>query len=306
MIKKFKLLKEEDGVGLIWFALTFAIIIFITGLAIDGGRLYLSKIELRKTADAAALSGASELTGTSTSITNIVNEILSANNEQSSLKALDIKPNGEYKVKVTLEKNVPLYFMKIFGFNNTPVDVSSTAAIYPMVETSGAVPFGINKDTIFDSNTLYTLKVDAGDSTAGNFGILALGGVGADLYSDNLRYGYNQDIHVGQIIDTQTGNIQGKTVDGVNYRIQNSPYAAYDESHKDDPRIIKILVYEPYEASTNQLKSIKITGFAYFYLAEPMGSNDSAVKGYFIRQTGAGTGSSDVADNGAYAAKLVE
>ncbi|MFL0267693.1 pilus assembly protein TadG-related protein [Candidatus Clostridium radicumherbarum] len=309
MIEKFKLYKEEDGIGLVWFALTFVVIAFMTGLAIDGGRLYLSKIELRKTADAAALSGASELTGTSTSITNIVNGILSANNELSSLKELDIKPNGENKVKVILEKNVPLYFMKIFGFNNTPVDVSSTAAIFPMTETTGVVPFGIPQSMVNDPNftfgTEYTLKVGAGDSISGNFGILALADTGASSYLDVLKNGYNQPIEIGKTIDTQTGNIAENTIKGVNYRIQQSPYTQYDETHKDDPRIIKILVYTP-NGSSNQIKSITVTGFAYFYLADPMSSHDTTVKGFFIRQTGVGTGSSDVVDNGAYAAKLVE
>lgn len=306
MIKKFKLFNEEDGVGIIWFALTFALIIFMAGLAIDGGRLYLSKIELRKTADTAALSGATELTGSDSSITSMVNEVLTKDNEMSSLKQLLIKPNNENKITVSLEKQVPLYFMKIFGFNFTPVDVTSSAAIFPMSETTGAVPFGISKDTKFDYTTEYSLKVDAGDSSTGNFGIMALAGVGGRLYYDALKYGYDQKISYNQTIDTQTGNVEQKTIDGVNYRIQNSPYTTYDESHKDDPRIIKILVYTPYQVSTNQLKSIKVTGFAYFYLSQPMSPNDSTVRGYFIRETGVGLGSSDVVDTGAYAVKLVE
>ncbi|GLC28993.1 TadE/TadG family type IV pilus assembly protein [Clostridium omnivorum] len=306
MIKKFKLYKEESGAGLVWFAITFVIIIFMTGLAIDGGRLFLSKIDLRKTANAAALSGAQELTESASRITNVVNEILTENKEESSLKQLLIKPNNENKITVTLEKNVPMYFMKIFGIKYTPVQVASSAAIFPMAETKGAVPFGISKDTQFEFMKEYTLKVDAGDSSTGNFGIMALAGTGGRLYEDALKYGYNDSLKAGDIIDTQTGNVEQKTIKGVNYRIDNSPYTEYAEDHRDDPRIVAILVYEPYQVSTNQLKSIKIDGFAFFYLTQPMSSSDSTVKGYFIRKTGTGYGNSNVLDKGAYAIKLVE
>jgi hypothetical protein len=306
LIKKFKLYKKEDGIGLVWFALTFVVIIFMSGLAIDGGRLYLSKIELRKTANAAALSGAQELLGSDSSITNVVNGILNANNEESSLKELDIRPDNEKKITVNLEKNVPMYFMKIFGFDYTPVKVSSSAAIFPMSKVNGAIPFGLSKDTSFEYMQEYTLKVDSGDSTAGNFGILALAGVGASIYEDTLMHGYQGSLSVGDIVGTETGNVQQKTINGVNYRIDSSPYTEGDITHSDDPRIVTILIYEPYQTSTNQLKSIKIVGFAYFYLAQPMSSKDSSVKGYFIQKVGIGVGDSNAVDSGAYAVKLVE
>lgn len=306
MIKKFKLYKEESGAGLVWFAITFVIIIFMTGLAIDGGRLFLSKIDLRKTANAAALSGAQKLTGSDSSITNVVNEILSANKEENSLKQLLIRPNNENKITVTLEKNVPMYFMKIFGFKYTPVQVASSAAIFPMAETIGAVPFGLSSDVQTEYMKEYTLKVDAGDSSTGNFGILALAGVGASIYEETLKYGYQSKLSVGDIVQTQTGNIEQKTIKGVNYRIDNSPYSEYSEDHGDDPRIVTIIIYEPYQVSANQLKAIKVVGFAYFYIEAPMNSHDSTVKGYFIKKVDTGIGNSTAVERGAYAIKLVE
>lgn len=305
-MKKFKLYKEEDGIGLVWFALSFVVIISIAGLAIDGGRLYLAKTELRKVSDAAVLSGAQELEISDSSVTNIVNQILIAHNEQSSLKELQIRPGNENKLTVTLEKDVPLYFMKIFNFDSTPVSIRSSAAIYPIVRTEGTVPFGIHKDTQFEFMKEYELKVDAGDSEVGNFGILALAGVGGRLYEDALKYGYNEELKAGQIVNTQTGNIEQKTIKGVNYRIDTSPYADGDITNRDDPRIITILIYEPVSVTGNQVKSVKIVGFAYFYLAQPMSTTDSTVRGYFIKKVGTGIGDDNALDKGAYAIKLVE
>lgn len=313
LIKKFKLIKDEDGVGVVWFALSFIAVIFIAGLAIDGGRLYETKSELRKAADAAVLSGAQQLTVSDTAVTDTVNQILAAHNEQSSLKELLIKPDNENKVTLALERSVPLYFMKLFGFSSTPVSIRSAAEIDPLVRTTGIVPFGIDKNLLsgIEKGTQVELKVDSGDSIYGNFGIVALSGVGGKLYQDALMYGYEEEIDLSDInnlpvYDTQTGNVQHKTVTGVNYRISQSPYADGDMTHSDDPRIITILVYEPYKVTTNQLKSIKVTGLAYFYLDQPMSSTDSTVKGKFISLVGKGYGKKDALDCGAYAVKLVE
>ncbi|MDV3426240.1 MAG: pilus assembly protein TadG-related protein [Bacillota bacterium] len=316
-MKKFKLIKDEDGVGVVWFTLSFIAVIFIAGLAIDGGRLYETKSELRKAADAAVLSGAQNLTLSDSYVTDLVNRILAAHNEQSSLKDLPqiTHQADESRVTVTLKRNVPLYFMRLFGFSSAPVSIRSSAAIYPLVKTSGIVPFGLNEDVINTDPDLYQktieLKVDSGDSTYGNFGIVALSGVGGRLYEDALKYGYDSDIDISDpnnpvIIDTQTGNVQQKTIKGVNYRISISPYAEFDPEHMDDPRIITILVYKPEKITTNQLKSIRVTGFAYFYLDQPMSSTDSTVKGHFLRTVGRGIGKKDALDCGAYGVKLVE
>jgi Flp pilus assembly protein TadG len=311
MIKKLKSFRQEDGIGVVWFALSFVVIAFIAGLAIDGGRLYLVKAQLRKAADAAVLSGGQELVnGNSTSAINdavqvVVDQILTAHNEQNDLQDLQVKPNNEPKIILTLKRDVPLSFMAILGFKTAPVSVTSVAEIYPMGDSSGAVPFGIDERANFQKGVPYTLKVDAGYSDAGNFGILALAGVGGRLYEDALKYGYDQNLHPGEIVDTQTGNIQMKTINGVNYRISQSPYTTLDIANRDDPRIIKVLVYAPEQVSVNQLKSIRIKGFAYFYLLEPMSSTDSSVRGEFIDFVGNGKCDPNAADRGAYAIKLV-
>lgn len=310
--RKFELYRQEDGIAVTWFAISFVVIAFMAGIALDGGRLYLTKTQLRKAADAAVLSGGQELVnGNSTSdvqdaVQAVVNQILIAHNEQNDWQDLQVKPNNEPKVTLTLKRNVPLSFMSIFGFKTAPVSITSTAEIYPMGDSSGAVPFGIDKNTNFQKYQTYTLKVDAGYSTYGNFGILALAGVGGRLYEDALKYGYDQDLYPGEVVGTQTGNIQMKTINGVNYRISQSPYTTLDIDNRDDPRIVKVLVYTPKDVSTNQIKSVTIEGFAYFYLLQPMSSTDSSVTGEFIDFVGNGKCDPNAVDRGAYAIKLVE
>lgn len=306
MFKKCKFCIDENGSGLLLFALIFLIIMGISGVVVDAGILYKTKSELRKTANAAVLSGAQELTNSDDAVTAVVQNILQADDELGSLKELLIKPNGENKLKINLEKDIPLYFMKIFNINSVVINASASAGIAPLTRSVGAVPLGIDKSIQLEYMKEYKLKVDAGDSTYGNFGVLALSGVGANLYEQDLMYGYESELEIGDIIPTQTGNIEGKTRNGVNYRISSSPYTTDDYSHRDDPRVILILIYEPYEISTNQLKSVKVCGFAYFYLKEPMGPQDSEITGYFIQRVGTGVGDVNSEDNGAYAIRLLE
>jgi hypothetical protein len=306
MFKKYRFYKEENGSGMLMFFLFFFIFVGITGLAIDMGILYKTKIELRKTANAAVLSGAQELKNNDDSVSRVITDILRADKEESSLMGISIRPNNENKLSVTLEKNVPMSFMKLFYINNVPISVTSSAGIAPISRASGAVPLGIDKSIPLEYMKEYTLKVDAGSSTYGNFGILALSGVGSKLYEQDLMYGYDSELKIGDIIDTQTGNVEGKTRSGVNYRINSSPYQNDDYSHRDDPRVMLVLVYEPYEMYTNQIKSVRICGFAYFYLKQPMGPQDSSITGYFIQRVGTGTGNVNTKDNGAYAVRLIE
>jgi hypothetical protein len=307
LLKKFKFYRDEKGNVLLIFSLFFLVFIGISGLVVDAGILYKTKGELRKTANAAVLSGAQEFTNSDSAVTTVVQDILKAEGEEESFKELFIRPSGERnKLKITLEKDVPLHFMKLFKMNSVTINASASAVIAPIISAAHAVPLGIDKSTPLEYMKEYKLKVDAGDSIFGNFGVLALSGVGANLYEKDLMYGYDNDLSIGDVLLTQTGNVDGKTRTGVNYRINSSPYTVDDYSHRDDSRVILILIYEPVEISQNQLKSVRICGFAYFYLKAPMSPQDSSITGYFIQRVGVGTGDVNAQDNGAYAIRLVE
>lgn len=301
-----KLLKEENGSSIVIFALLMVVIVGVAGLVIDMGILYETKSSLNKTANTAVLSGSQELVNSDSEVKQVVEEILAAEGEEKSLREINIERDGSYKLKVVLEKEVPLYFLKLFKLNSMKVSVSSSAELVTMSRAKGAVPLGIDEDIPLEYMKEYNLKVDSGDSEYGNFGILALSGTGAMLYEQDLRNGYGNEIKAGDIISTQTGNISGKTIDAVNYRVNSSTYPEGDITSRDNPRIILILVYKPYEVSSNQLKQVKITGFAYFYIKAPMDSHDSSIKGYFIKRVGNGFGDDALVNKGAYAIRLVE
>ncbi len=167
------------------------------------------------------------------------------------------------------------------------------------------MPLGIEESMLpLNHGEEYELKVDSGDSESGFFGVLALVGSGANLYRDTLTNGYEENVKVGDIIPTDR-NMAGPTRSGVNARINNCPSG--DMEDRNCSRVMLVVIYEPYEQSGNQLKSIRVTGFAYFYISEPMANNDDSIRGTFIKRTGSGTaGTGTPVDGGAYTIRLTE
>lgn len=297
-------LKEERGVAIIYVALAMVALLCVTGLAIDGGIMYMTKSKLQKAANAAVLSGAQELINSEEQVNKIVNRILADHGESSSKESLLILKDK--KVRVGLLKKVKPAFMSLFGFETVDVRASAAASLAPMGRAAGVAPLGVREDTPLNYGTIVKLKTDSDGSASGFFGILALNGPGAKTYEENLRHGYQQEVKIGDIIETQTGNIAGKTRSVVQELINGCTSPIGDLSDRNCSRIILVPVYKPYNFTSNQLKMIKVTGFAYFYITEPMSSNDTSITGMFIKWPGTGFYEEGSIDRGAYAIRLTE
>jgi hypothetical protein len=297
-------LQEQGGSSIVLVGLAMLMLLAAMALVVDGGTVFIERSHLQKTANAAVLSGAQELTHQQADVNGVIQTILQRHQESSSLQSSAIQMGQN--VRVQLAKTVPLGFAKLLGMNTVTVAANAAAQITPIGSATGAAPLGIDDSIVLQFGQQYNLKVDQTGVVAGNFGILALGGSGAKTYEDNLMHGYSNEIQVGDIIDTQTGNIAGDTRDAVQYRIDSSPYVTGDTSHPDDPRIILIPVYKPYDFTSNQMKQIQVTGFAYFYISDPMSSNDTSITGMFIKKTGVGTAKPGASDKGAYTIRLTE
>lgn len=298
------LLQKEQGNAIVLVSLALLGLLSMTGLVLDGGTLYMTKSHLQKTANAAVLSGAQELTGSEAEVENIVDLVLTEHEENASLKNIVISLGN--RVEVELEKEVPLAFSRLFGRETSNVNAVAAAEIGVMGRAHGAAPLGIDDSVDLEYNIEYKLKVDQTEVDTGNFGVLALGGPGANTYEDNLRDGYSAEIKLDDVIETQTGNIAGKTRTVINELVQQCPYSLGEAINRDCSRILLVSVYKPHYISTNQLKEIKITGFAYFFITEPMSSNDTYITGMFIKRTGTGFIEPVSSDSGAYSIRLTK
>ncbi|WP_261134558.1 pilus assembly protein TadG-related protein [Bacillus sp. Marseille-Q3570] len=307
MKKKLKVFREEAGSSIVLIGLAMLALITIMGLVIDGGSLFMTKSHLQKVANAAALSGAQELTTNETEVRNVVNKVLTEHTELNTLE--HVKIDMKDKIGVDLVKEVPLYFSSLFGKGAVPVKVHAAAEIGPMGEAVGVAPLGIDRSVNPQPYQEYTLKVGPHDNDTGFFGILALGGPGADTYKKNLRNGYEGSVKIGDIIETQTGNIAATRSiinDLVNQCTVTEEEMKDGANPRDCERILLIPIYDPEDDDQNQLKSIKIVGFAHFYITEPIDKHSDEIKGIFVSKTDTGFIDNTIEDFGAYAIRLTE
>jgi len=144
----------------------------------------------------------------------------------------------------------------------------------------------------------------------GTFGALSLGGTGATTYENNLQYGYAGKLQVGDVINTETGNISNPTKRAIDYRIglcNHSPTCTPAHFDPACPRILLIPVYRENVEADGQIKNITISGFAAFLVDGVSGQgNDNYINGYFIRLVIDGETSPNQVDYGLAGAKLIE
>jgi hypothetical protein len=299
------LTRDQQGSTIVLVGLTFILLLTVTGLVVDGGTMYAAKSHLQKTANAAALSAAQELTHSESDVNAVVNDILQRHREQTSLTATDIQMKST--VRVHLSKKVPLSFSRLFGKKDVTVSVAAAAQIAPMGSAIGAAPLGIDESVDLAYYTPYVLHQGPHNGDSGFFGILDLGGRGSSIYEENLTNGYQGELTVGKILDTETGIKNGATVDGVDFRLKTDPYPAGEYRHRDSPRVLLIPVYRPWPENdtSNQMKQVMITGFAYFYITGPVTSNKEIV-GMFIENADTGFVKPGAVDKGAFAIRLIE
>lgn len=293
--------KNEDGNIILMSTFLFLGLTAFSGLVVDGGHLYFTKAHLQKAANAAVLSGGQELTAIHESkVNDLVESIIDAHGELTSLQ--NVKIEMEKKVSVGLTKPVELFFSSLFGVEAVDVSVKATAQIGFMGRAFGAAPIGINDSVQLNFGEEYTLKVDESGGESGFFGILGLEGPGAKLYEQNLMHGFNGELKVGDIVNTESGNIAGPTQRAVDYLVKT----CNDMNARDCPRILLIPVYTPYNHDKNQMKQVKITGFAHFYISEPMDSKDKTIKGVFLKRVATGFELEEAVNKGTYSIKLTE
>jgi len=340
MLKLFNLKKDENGSGILICIFILFLLIGIGGLAVDASILYKTKGEMRKAANAAALSGAQKIrTQNDVIIGGIVKDILDKHNLEYTSKT----DNWEWKqeesytvIEVTLKQTVPTHFMKIFKINDVPLEVTSRAKVAPIADVTGAMPLGASAQSIgLDENTEIpknmewaniTLKTNPSETNYGKYGIISfnksetdLKDAGAKAYKEYLENGYPGEVNIGDTLYTQSGSVaadqkimedkiansiyQGKTLDDIK--------ALYANNTLDytDSRIMLIIIYKEgdiIDAETN-IRKITVAGFAYFYLDKfTAQGNDRDIEGYLIPRVFNSLSDDNALNLGTYGIKLVE
>lgn len=168
---------RQRGVVAIVVGLMLAVLIGFIGLALDGGRLYLTKTELQNAADACALAASYELTGSPTIPAAAFNRADAAgrtvaqlnrfNFQGTAIGAPDVSvgfgttlstgstwvaagaaPADAKYVRCTISRDaasgrgIAPYFMQVLGFGQTTVSSLATATLSP-AQNNCAVPMAL-------------------------------------------------------------------------------------------------------------------------------------------------------------------
>jgi Flp pilus assembly protein TadG len=301
----YKIINSQKGTSAVLFSAILTLLAVCAAITIDVGAGIVEKSKLSNAVDSAALAGAQELVSQRENTDNMVKSYLEKNSGE--VERIDIKiADDDRTIEVSGVKSVDSYFSKIFGINKFDVSASATAKVENIKSLNGARPLAVIQQT-FSYGKVYTLKEGGGDGTSGNYAAMALGGNGASKYGNNLLNGYEGTISVGDMIQTETGNIAGTTETSINHLVHectHTPPCTYQSYNRNCARIIFIPVVD--SLMINGKKYVKVLGFATFFLEGVTSHGGQAdVIGRFITYNMEGETSSEINDYGLYGIKLI-
>lgn len=303
LVKKFY--SEQHGSVSIVVALILAALIGITGFVVDKGVYYSEGAELQNSLDSAVLAAAKELPASSVSSTAWA----SAENEAIAYASLnkfeitrdDIEPvyandnpeNQIIGIRATKTVTVEYSFIKVLGIDSGRVTRTSSAGLSPVGGVKGVVPLCISESglssaiaagvieglTIKCSTDTDLIGIDTG-TVSGWFGAVRIDGSGASTYSLLLANGYSGTLTVGQVLDMESGNMSGPTMDGFTTRVSRCTDGCTADNYLPDcPRLVYVPVIEVLPE-----KQVKIVSFAAFFLETCGGSgNNSYIEATYIK-----------------------
>lgn len=303
-----KIQREEQGSVLVVVCLGLAALLGFSAIVIDYGAVAVERRRLVTAADAAALAGAQGL---------IVNpefpaqaeSVAVAYAEQNGIKpdriTASVFPGGD-EITVQVENDVAYLFARIFGETERNVTARARAVVGPAGGLIGVAPFSIVEQTL-TYGVEYELKyADWTESglESGNYGALALGGSGANIYRTNIKEGYMSNISIGDQLDTEQGNMSGPTSQGIGDLIAANCDCTLDNYKPGCP----LLVYIPIIRSMSKDK-VEVVGFAAFFINKdkpPKSGNENVVTGTFVETMGSGPVDQNLTSYGVYAVNLIE
>lgn len=290
---------NKGNVSIVLCILITAIFGF-TAFALDIGLVYTEKVKLSNAMDSAALAGALELPNNEIKAVAVAQDYLRKNEVDPNNTAIGIASDKK-KIQIAGTKNVKHLFAPIIGIESSNVSAGNSAIIGPVKSVKGGIrPFAVQKFN-FSYGDLVTLKTGAGDGYSGNYGAVALGGTGNNVFRNNALYGYNGTITVGDYIDTETGDMAGTVNEIKNY--VSSENSTFNNFSRNSIRIWTIPLVNNF--MVNGRGQIQVSGFAEFYVEDVYKkSGNIEISGRFIRYVINAPIDTSLGDTGLYGAKL--
>lgn len=313
-----KFFRKCDGSVMILTTLSIAALLGFAALAIDVGAMYTAKNQLQAAVDSAALAGASGLIVDVPTATTRAIQYASMNNciNQPVNPVTVTFPIANQRIRVAANRNINLYFARVFGMNTALITASAEAEIGPITGTPGMKPWAIPDSipsmyTLGDPVVLKSGSPGAPGTNSGFFYPIDFPAVwspttqiegnptsGGNEYRDNIVTGAEDAIYIGDVMMVEPGNMIGPTAQGFRDLIAQDPGAVWSTTelggvvtspnfpeYNTSPRVIKIPFYDidlPPDSGRNTVEVIAIGAF----FVESMQGND--VVGRFMELTTTG------------------
>lgn len=279
-----KYFSEQKGNTIIVVALILTALMGVASLVIDVGIVYINDVKISNAVDAAALAGIQALPDSPEQAYQLAESYALKNGVSAEQLTIHITDDHR-EINVQSKRQVEHFFARVLGFSSTEVVKSAGARVGNLSKTEGIVPLSVEEqELVYDEE--YVLKSGAGNpggaQHSGWFGALRLGGSGASVYENNLKYGYQAEIKIGDILDMESGNMSGPTTRGVEYRLaecHHTPACTSESFVSGCPRLVTVPIVK-----VCGKKTVEVKGFAMFFLERVDGQgNENYVWGKFVR-----------------------
>ena len=276
-------LTNRRGATLPLVALMLVALLSIVALVVDLGMLFAARGDAQRAADAAALAGASTymdaLSDPDTAEARALdwasrNQLLARGigGDEVEVDVVD----AQRTVHVRIERNFPLFFARIFGFDAAPVSAFASARVTSSGTANCIKPFGVPTDSFQDvepgdSVLIWEQRGSEKDEDFG--GLILVGGTsGRTIFDMIVDTECSSQVSVGDPMTVQPSN---NTVGNPTNALKNlqSQYGrlfwtedgAYDGFNKEDwqkdPRVALIPTYDPGTWPGQPNGNVTVTGF---------------------------------------------
>jgi hypothetical protein len=299
-------LRDESGGVLVFVAIFMVVLLGITAIVIDGGRLYTEKSKLQKALDAAVLAGVQGLPTSEARATEIAIDVSDKNGFKVSESELTY-PSTSNLIKATKQITVPMTFAKVIGINDTTISATATAKVAPLTKANGIAPLVIEKSNIPNATVLNCGETNPG-TLQGNCGYL-------DSDVKNVREAFENGAtyEVGKTVWTDPGGKIGQVDKGIEYLIASDASKTHCQSASTADnlckRVVTIVVIDKWVDVDGKKvtggSELLVAGFASYWIEK---YEDKKLYGKFIKmispgEIGSGTG---IGDYSLYGVKLVD
>jgi hypothetical protein len=300
--------RARGQVGVI-LALAITTLLGAAALGADVAVFYYNWVQLQKASDAAALGGANYLPDNPSEAVTAANKLAENNGVLPAEIVSTTVASDDSSITIRVQRTVPYFFAKLLGLTSGTVTASASGAPQYPPSTVGAgspsqlppggdnngnngtycantggcgfIPIGLDANTVYTDGHQITLQ--QGQVGAGNWDLLALGGVGGSNLRTNIANGYSGPVSVGDWVTTEPGRKVGPVDQGFQDRLTlaNSADASgtFSSHALSNPRVLVVPVVD--WEHQNGRSQVEVTAFATLWLDS---YNGGKVTVHFISQ----------------------